>query len=258
MSERAPQALTEKIAIITGGGKGIGRGIVDRFLAAGARVAIAQRSPLDDHLAAHDDVLAIAADLADPDVLPEVVARTVERFGGLDVVVNNAGIMFERDLDDLTLDDWQRMMALNVTTPVFLAKAALPHLRARGGGAIVNIGSTEGLFSNPGHIAYSASKGAIHGLTRAMAVDLGADGIRINAIAPGWISSDLSDTYLESFGDVETANARLLNLHPAGRIGRPTDVGDLAVFLAGDGAGFLTGETIVLDGGRTVKLSSPA
>ena len=146
------------------------------------------------------------------------------------------------------------MMAVNLRAPLFLAQAALPHLRERGGGSIINIGSIEGLGANPDHAAYCASKAGIHGMTRAMAVDLGADNIRCNAIAPGWIASELSETYLDSYPDPAAARDALNRLHPLGRVGRPTDVGDLAVYLASDRSSFLTGEVVVLDGGRTAKL----
>jgi meso-butanediol dehydrogenase/(S,S)-butanediol dehydrogenase/diacetyl reductase len=130
-------------------------------------------------------------------------------------------------------------------------------MRQRGHGSIINIGSIEGLAANPAHAAYCATKAGIHGMTRAMALDLGADGIRCNAIAPGWIASDLSDDYLSSQGDPAAAREALNGLHPVGRLGRPSDVGDLAVFLASERSSFLTGEVIVLDGGRTIKLPLP-
>jgi NAD(P)-dependent dehydrogenase (short-subunit alcohol dehydrogenase family) len=126
------------------------------------------------------------------------------------------------------------------------------------GESIINIGSIEGLGANPHHAAYCASKAGVHGMTRAMAVDLGADNIRCNAIAPGWIASELSETYLESRTDAAAARDALNRLHPVGRVGRPTDVGDLAVYLASDKSSFLTGEVVVLDGGRTAKLPLPS
>jgi meso-butanediol dehydrogenase/(S,S)-butanediol dehydrogenase/diacetyl reductase len=171
--------------------------------------------------------------------------------------VNNAGIMFERSVADIRLDEWDRMMDINMRAPLFLAQAALPHLQRRGGGSIINIGSIEGLSANPLHAAYCASKAGIHGMTRAMAVDLGRDGIRCNAIAPGWIASELSENYLESQPDAASARKALDRLHPVGRVGRPADVGDLAVFLASDRSAFMTGEIVVLDGGRTAKLPLP-
>lgn len=149
------------------------------------------------------------------------------------------------------------MMAINLRAALFVAQAALPHMRRRGGGSIINIGSIEGLGANPGHAAYCASKAGVHGLTRAMAVDLGEDNIRCNSIAPGWITSELSETYLAAQPDPLAARHALNRLHPVGHVGRPSDVGDLAVYLASDKSSFLTGETMVLDGGRTARLPQP-
>ena len=249
--------LDGKIALVTGGGRGIGRGIVDRFLEEGAQVAIVQRRSLDDALAAHPRVAHVTADLSDPSAIATAVEQVVERFGGIDVLVNNAGIMFERSISEIRLDEWDLMMAVNLRTPLFLAQAVVPSMRERGGGSIVTIGSIEGIAANPQHAAYCASKAGVHGLTRAMAVDLGPDRIRCNAIAPGWIASDLSETYLEAQPDPGAARDALNRLHPVGRVGRPTDVGDLAVYLASDRSSFMTGEVVVLDGGRTAKLPLP-
>ncbi|MCY1279546.1 3-oxoacyl-[acyl-carrier-protein] reductase FabG [compost metagenome] len=249
--------LNDKVAVVTGGGRGIGRGISGKLLQAGARVLIAQRQPLDEELGANPQVAWVEADLADREA-PYIIAREVERrFGGADILVNNAGFMFEQTLDEMTEDDWDRMMAVNMRAPVFLAKALLPLMRARGGGSIVNIGSIEGIGANPWHTAYCGSKAGVHGFTRAMAVDLGRDGIRCNAIAPGWINSDLSDAYIDAQPDPAQARAGLLGLHPVGRTGEPQDVGGVVVFLASDDAAFITGQVIVVDGGRTAKLPLP-
>ena len=250
--------LEGKIALITGGGRGIGRGIVDRFLEEGAEVAIVQRRPLDSDLEKNPSVLGVSGDLSTSSELSGAVERAVEHFGGMDILVNNAGIMFERSVAAIRAEEWDLMMAINLRAPLFLAQATLPHMRQRGGGSIINIGSIEGVAANPGHAAYSASKAGIHGMTRAMAVDLGGDGIRCNAIAPGWIASELSETYLASLPDPAAAHEALNRLHPLARVGRPEDVGDLAVYLASDRSGFLTGEIIVLDGGRTAKLPLPS
>lgn len=248
--------LNDKIAVVTGGGRGIGRGITEKLLETGARVLVAQRQPLDEILAANPQVAWVEVDLAEPDA-PAVIAREVEkRFGGADVLVNNAGFMFERSLEEMEEDDWDRMMAVNLRAPVFLAKALLPLLR-RHGGSIVNIGSIEGLGANPWHAAYCASKAGVHGFTRAMAVDLGRDGIRCNAIAPGWINSDLSHAYIDAQPDPAQARAGLLKLHPVGRTGEPQDIGNVVVFLASEAAAFITGQVLVVDGGRTAKLPLP-
>ena len=139
-----------------------------------------------------------------------------------------------------------------------MAEYAAPHMRERGGGAIVNIGSIEGFAVNPAHTAYAASKGGVHGLTVALAIDLGPDGIRCNAIAPGWIDTELNRAYQESHTEPEAFAREMGRLHPLDRIGAPADVGDVAVWLASDESRFVTGELITVDGGRTRKLSLPA
>jgi NAD(P)-dependent dehydrogenase (short-subunit alcohol dehydrogenase family) len=249
--------LQGKIAVVTGGGRGIGRGIVDRFLEEGAQVAVVQRQSLDDALEGHPGIAHVQADLGVPSSIATAIEQAVERFGGIDILVNNAGIMFERTISEILLEEWELLVAVNLRAPLLLVQAALPHLRERGGGSVVNIGSIEGLGANPHHAAYCASKAGIHGMTRAMAVDLGPDNIRCNAIAPGWIASELSETFLESHPDPAAVRDALNRLHPLGRLGRPTDVGDLAVFLASEKSSFLTGEVVVLDGGRTAKLPMP-
>ena len=249
--------LDGKTALVTGGGRGIGRGIVDCFLREGAQVAVVQRRPLDPELDNHPAVLGIETDLSDPAGIPAAVQRTIDSFGAIDVLVNNAGIMFERSVSEIQTQEWDLMIALNMRAPLFLAQAVVPHMRERGGGSIINIGSIEGLAANPDHAAYCASKAGIHGMTKALAIDLGSDNIRCNAIAPGWITSDLSNNYLDSQPDPATARDALHRLHPAGRLGNPEDVGNLAVYLSGEKASFLTGEVITLDGGRTAKLPLP-
>ena len=249
--------LTGKLAVVTGGGRGIGRGIVERFLDEGAQVAVVQRRPVDPELLAHPGAHAVQADLSDIGALPEVVERACAVLGGIDVLVNNAGVMVEQEVAAVTPSQWEAMMTLNLSTPLFLIQAALPYLDRRGGGSIINVGSIEGLAANPAHAAYCASKAGLHGLTRALAVDLGPKRVRCNVIAPGWISSELSENYLESMPDPQAARAALDSLHPMGRTGLGSDVGDLAVFLAGDRSTFITGETIGIDGGRMAKLPQP-
>jgi len=249
--------LNDKIALVTGGGRGIGRGIVQRFLEEGAKVVITQRSPLDDELVMNPNIAFKQADLSDTSRLPLIVDFVADRFGGLDILVNNAGIMFEQNLEEMQAEEWRAMMAVNLDAPVFLSKYALPEMKKRGGGSIVNIGSIEGIGSNPLHTAYCTSKAAIHGLTRALAVDLGQYSICCNAIAPGWIRSDLSEDYINSQNDPIAAKKALIKMHPIGRTGEPSDIGDLAVFLSGSKAGFITGQVFVVDGGRTIKLPLP-
>lgn len=252
MTER----LAGKTAIVTGGGRGIGSGITRRFVEEGARVAVVQRNPppkdlLNDHIIFVQANLSLSADVA------KAVDESVAHLGGLDILVNNAGIMFQRTVDEMTEEDWDRMMAINLRAPFLLTKRAMPAFRKRGGGSIVNIGSIEGLASNPGHPAYSASKAGLHGFTAAVAVDHGREGVRCNAIAPGWINSELSEAYIDSMPDSARVRRELLAMHPVGRLGEPRDVGNLAVWLASDESSFVTGQIYVIDGGRTKKLPLP-
>ncbi|QEN85829.1 SDR family oxidoreductase [Labrys sp. KNU-23] len=248
--------LEGKVAIITGGGRGIGLGITQRFAEEGARIAIVQRNAPPPSIL-NERTVFIQADLTLPDEIARAVDRTVERFGGLDILVNNAGIMFEKTVEEMSEADWDQMMTVNLKAPFLLTKRAVPLMRSRGGGSLINIGSIEGIGSNPGHPAYSASKAGIHGFTAAVAVDHGRDGIRCNAIAPGWINSDLSEIYLESMPDSARIRRELLAMHPAGRLGEPRDIGNLAVWLASDESTFATGQVFVMDGGRTKKLPLP-
>lgn len=249
--------LEGKIAVVTGGARGIGRGIVDCFLEEGAQVVVVDREPVDAVLDSHQQVAYVHADLSDSTSTVKVIDSSASAFGGIDILVNNAGIGFERHVSELTLEEWELMIAVNLRAPLFLAQATLPHLRKRGGGSIINIGSVEGLAANPHHAAYCASKAGVHGMTRAMAVDLGEDDVRCNAIAPGWIATDFTEAFVEAQPDPVAVRAAVTRLHPMGRVGKPTDIAQLAVFLASDRSTFLTGETITVDGGRTAKLPLP-
>lgn len=238
-----------KVALVTGGRSGIGQAIARRLAEDGARVFTAQRG-------VDAEFEGIAADMADPLSPAAVVAEVIARAGRLDILVNNAGVMQEARVEDMSLEDWRRSLAVNLTAPFLLIKAALPALRA-GRGSIVNIGSIEGLGSNPHHAAYCASKAGLHGLTRAVAVDHGAEGIRCNAIAPGWIDTELNEAFVEAMPDPIAFRREIGRIHPIGRTGRPEEVAALASWLASDEAGFVTGQVWTVDGGRMAKLSLP-
>jgi meso-butanediol dehydrogenase/(S,S)-butanediol dehydrogenase/diacetyl reductase len=176
--------------------------------------------------------------------------------GQIDVLVNNAGVMQEALAEDMSLADWERTIAVNLTTPFMLIKAALPHLRETSG-AIVNIGSIEGLGSNPQHAAYCASKAGVHGLTRAIAIDHSAEGVRCNAVAPGWIDTDLNVEFIESMPDPDSFRKNIGKIHPVGRTGKPEEVASLVAWLASAESSFVTGQVWTIDGGRMAKLSLP-
>ena len=242
--------LSGKVALVTGASNGIGLACAKDLAAKGATVITAQRSTADGFPS-------IKADFSDTQVPEQVIAEIINQHGQLDILINSAGLMREAPTDQTSLDDWTQTLTVNLTAPFLLIKHAIPHMRKAGGGAIVNIGSIEGLSANPDHSAYAASKAGLHGLTRAVAVDHGKDGIRVNAVAPGWIDTDLNVDFIEAQENPKRFRQEIGKIHPLRKTGTPEEVAKLVSWLAGDEASFVTGQTYTIDGGRTSQLSLP-
>jgi len=246
--------LEGRRALVTGGGAGIGRAIVERLLREGAQVACVQRSRLHGVPA---ELTVLRRDLADPGECRAAVEDARAALGGLDLLVNNAALVVEQPVGETEPDDWDRLMAVNLRAPFLLIRHALPAFRAAGATAVVNVGSTEGFAANPGHGLYAASKAGLHALTRAIAVDHGSDGVRCNAVAPGWIDTEFNEAFGRSRPDPDAFRKGIAALHPVGRTGRPADVAALVAWLASDEAGFISGQIYTIDGGRSCLLPVP-
>jgi 2-keto-3-deoxy-L-fuconate dehydrogenase len=235
--------------VITGASSGIGEAIAARFVAEGALVTIGSRSESNVEGAAW-----IPTDVALADQADALVQSVVDRQGSLDVLVNNAGVQVEKTIAETTDEDFGFVMDVNVRGVFNCSRAAVRQMQNQAsGGAIINIGSVAGNTADHGMAVYNASKGAVHALTRAIAVDHGKDNIRCNAIAPGWIATALADAAFELSEDPAAARGEAVAKHPVGRLGLPSDVASLAVWLASPEAAFASGSIFTLDGGLTAQ-----
>ncbi|MDX6235845.1 MAG: hypothetical protein QOG10_660 [Kribbellaceae bacterium] len=253
--------LHDKVALITGAGSGIGRAAAELFAAEGAAVAVvdlvaeAAEETVAKIAADGGRALALTANVAVAAEVGSAVARAVGELGRLDVLYNNAGVNSTGSVADATEDDWDRCFAVNAKGTFLCSRAAVPHLAAAGGGAIVNQGSVAGLVAVPNFAAYCAAKGAVVALTRSMAIDLAGRRIRVNAICPGTVFTPLMEPMLRARGDgdLEAGLAKTVVKYPIGRLGTPEEIARVALFLASDEASFLTGSIVTADGGMTAQ-----
>ena len=247
-------SLAGRAAIVTGGNGGIGLGIAEGLARAGASVAIAarDRSKTDRAVKGLSElgtkVIGLDIDVADEASIANAVSAAAKEFGRLDVLVNNAGIAVRKQPQEYSAAEWDQVMDVNLKGTFLCARAAYPHMVEAGGGSIVNIGSMTSIFGMDWVSSYSASKGGVVQFTRSLAIAWAGDGIRVNAILPGWIRTELTSGYWTN-PDNEDRFSLINRRIPAGRWGEPADLAGLAVFLAGDAAAYVTGAAIPVDGG---------
>lgn len=247
--------LDGRVAIVTGASRGIGRDLGTALAKAGAHVALCARSTASlDSVAASirdagGEATPITCDVGDPDSIAGMTATVAEHYGRIDVLINNAGVMFSEPTLDASLESIQTTLDVNLRGALLCARAVAPHLRDAGGGSIVNIGSVFGAVGVPDHAAYAASKGGVTGLTRALAVEWARHGIRVNAVAPGYIETDLN---ADALADAELRR-KVERAVPLRRVGTTADVAPLVCLLASDDASYMTGAVFTVDGGFTAK-----
>jgi NAD(P)-dependent dehydrogenase (short-subunit alcohol dehydrogenase family) len=247
--------LSGKTAIVTGGGKGIGRQMADGLAEAGANIVVCARQAerceeAAAELAQHGvKTLGLGCDVRDPDQVQAVVGRTVADFGGVDVLVNNAGTVWGATPEEMPLEGWQKVVDVNLTGVFLFSQAAGRAMISNGGGSIVNIASVAGLHGSSSEITnsvvYHATKGGVIAFTRDLACKWAQHGIRVNAIAPGWFPSDMANFVLDRHGE------RLVEDVPLRRFGGPEDLKGPVVFLASEASAYVTGHTLVVDGGQS-------
>jgi NAD(P)-dependent dehydrogenase (short-subunit alcohol dehydrogenase family) len=246
--------LADRTALVTGAGRGLGRAIALALGRAGAAVACAARSPDQLEAAAAEieaagaRALALGLDVTRAEQVTAAVEQAETRLGPIDILVNNAGVTLEKKTVELTDEEWDTVVATNLTAMFRCARAVAPGMIRRGHGKIINVGSMYGVIGVARYAAYCASKAAVDGLTRSLAVEWARHGMQVNCLAPGYMNTDIPRAALAD----ERTRALFLSKVPARRIGEPEEVGALAVYLASPASDFMTGQTLYLDGGQTI------
>ena len=240
--------LQDRSIVVTGGSSGIGAAIAARLIAEGAHVVVGSRSE-----ASVDGAVREPTGVTDPAAVDALVAAAVDRHGGLAALVANAGVQVEKTIVETTDDEFDHVMEVNVRGVFLCCRAAVRHMRDHGGGAIVNVGSVAADTADHGLAVYNASKGAVHALTRAIAIDHGRDGVRCNAVRPGWIATEMAEVVFNRADDPATMRAEAVARHPLGRLGSPEDVAAMVAWLVSDDAAFVSGSMFTVDGALTAQ-----
>jgi NAD(P)-dependent dehydrogenase (short-subunit alcohol dehydrogenase family) len=246
------ERLKGKIGIVTGAGSGIGRASAIALAAEGAQVVLVGRRKDRLEEVAHeigDRAFALPVDVSKASEINGLLDQAVSRFGGLNFLLNNAGVLHVGNAEQITEEQWDDTFNLNVRSVWLLSRAALPLMRKAGGGSIMNVASTLGLVGARNRAAYAPSKGALIQLTKSMAIDHGHENIRVNAICPSFVETELTERILGQVADPAAIRRERTAAHPIGRLGRPEDIAGLAVYLASDESSWVTGAVLPVDGG---------
>jgi NAD(P)-dependent dehydrogenase (short-subunit alcohol dehydrogenase family) len=249
--------LDGKVALVTGAGKGIGKGCAEVLSRYGARIAVVDIDTAAGPQTAKGieanggHAVFLPADVSKAAEVQNMVAQLIELFGRLDILINNAGYHISKSVEDTSEEEWDYILDTNLRSVFLCSKYAIPYLR-KTRGAIVNMSSMVGLVGQRNAGAYSATKGGIIAMTKGMALDFAKDGIRVNCICPGWVETPLVEDWFSQQADPQAAKTYIFARHPLGRIATPEEVGDAAVFLCSEASSFVTGVTLPLDGGVTL------
>jgi NAD(P)-dependent dehydrogenase (short-subunit alcohol dehydrogenase family) len=252
--------LDGRVALVTGAGEGLGRGCALALAAAGAQVFINDKNATTgedtaERIRALGGVAHfLAADVAEAHDVATMFQTVALRTRGLHILVNNAGFNLFKGIQETQLEEWEAVLQVDATGVYIVTKAALPLLKAAGQASVINIASVHASLTVPYMTAYAAAKGAVLAMGRSLAQELGPFGIRVNTVSPGFMDTPLLQRWLATEADPAATMARVNSYHPLGRIGTPTDIGNLVTFLAGDESAFITGANILLDGGLTTRL----
>ena len=251
MSAVPPDYLKGRIAVVTGGCGGIGKAVCQRFHAEGAVVYATDVASFDF---SESNIHVLHHDVGSEEDAKAVMAHVAAEHGRLDVLVNAAGIEIEKTIEETTLDEWNRSFSVNVNGTFLTSKHALPLMRKAGAGSIINFGSYDGFIADPSLAVYCATKGAVHALTRAMACDHGPEGIRVNAVCPGYVNTPMLQSFFGESGDIESLKQAVRDVHPIRSYGEPEDIANLVNWLAGDEARYASGQLWVMDGGLSAQV----